>query len=372
VSDAAPHGVPTGLRTSLKLTDLARILTPPPSHPDSYNGNPTAITTIYDAVKNASAGSAVTFALGSNATCGWRCGLTPPAACWDTPGPAADAMQSAVAAAAAADVTILAVGLGATVEAEGCDRFNLTLPAVQQELQRRISKVAKKLILVVVSAGGVDFDDTQANAVVWAPYGGQAAGPGVVDVLRGWTNPSARLPLTFYKQSWFDAMTDNISTSLLSLDLEIGVGRTHRYVASEYVKYGLGFGLSYGTAFKVSGVTATKAANGSVSASATVSNSGTQSGRSVVQAYLSGAKVVGQPVVQINLVGFEKVLVLPGTPTPVQFIVDLHDTETAMADGSRSVVPGAYTLWICDHHPLDTNARATLGTDACASCTVTL
>lgn len=35
--------------------------------------------------------------------------------------------------------------------------------------------MAKKLILVVVSAGGVDIDDSRANAVLWAPYGGKCA-----------------------------------------------------------------------------------------------------------------------------------------------------------------------------------------------------
>ena len=143
----------------------------------SYNGNPDYVVSIYDAVKNASGGGGgggggdVTFALGSNATCGWRCGwgMKPPPACWTEPGAAASALDDAVAAATVADVTILAVGLGSDVEAEGCDRFNLTLPAVQQELLARVGKVAKKLVVIVVSAGGVDFDDSMANAVLWAP-----------------------------------------------------------------------------------------------------------------------------------------------------------------------------------------------------------
>jgi hypothetical protein len=62
-------------------------------------------------------------------------------------------------AAKDADVTVLAVGLGAIMEAEGNDRVNMTLPSNQRALLEAVSKVAKKLILVVVSAGGVDLDE---------------------------------------------------------------------------------------------------------------------------------------------------------------------------------------------------------------------
>lgn len=82
------------------------------------------------------------------------------------------------------------------MEAEGCDRFNMTLPPVQQALLSAVAKASKKLVVVVVSAGGVDLqDDHGGNAVVWAPYGGEEAGSGLADVLWGTVNPSARLPV---------------------------------------------------------------------------------------------------------------------------------------------------------------------------------
>lgn len=148
----------------------------------SYNGNPSTIASIYAGISAAAAAAAapgggkttVAYAQGSNATCGWKCGGKEPAAseadCWAAAGtPAAAALAAAVDAASAADLTVLVVGNGADVEAEGCDRFNLTLPAVQQALQSQVEAVSKRLIIVVVSAGGIDIDESKANAGTQTP-----------------------------------------------------------------------------------------------------------------------------------------------------------------------------------------------------------
>eukprot|EP00041_Stephanoeca_diplocostata_P022483 m.537193 g.537193 ORF g.537193 m.537193 type:complete len:814 (-) comp22073_c1_seq1:59-2500(-) len=345
----------------------------------SYNGNPSSIVSIYDGIARVlnKSGASVGYAPGSNATCGWRCGWKqgePPAPCWeDAAGAAARALDEAVAVAAAADVIVLALGLGADVEAEGCDRFNLTLPAVQQVLLQRVQAVAKKLILVVVSAGGVDIDDGHANAVLWAPYGGEEAGSGLADVLFGAVNPSAKLPLTFYKQSWFDAMTDNLTTSLLNLDLEVGAGRTHRYIRNhDYIKYHFGHGLSY-TQFAYSGLTVTKNANTSLSVSVSVQNVGHVAGSEIVQVYMSGATLANTVTPLVNLVDFGMARsVAPAATTPLRFTVEAEYFETADNSGARAVVPGEYTVWACGHHPLDTTAAVDAADAACVSATVSL
>lgn len=42
--------------------------------------------------------------------------------------------------------------------------------------------------------------------MLYAPYGGEEAGSGLADVLWGRVNPSARMPVTVYKQAWADSM----------------------------------------------------------------------------------------------------------------------------------------------------------------------
>ena len=195
------------------------------------------------------AGASVTYAIGANLTCpqvtrsggavaDFTCLDSQNASGFYSPA-AADAIAAAVAAAKSADVTVLAVGLGAIMEAEGNDRVNLTLPSNQRALLDAVGKAAKKLVLVVVSAGaskltrisrylskgsiakcgfycvvdvalvcegGVDLDESQADAVLWAPYGGEEAGSGLADVLWRNTPPSGRMPVTVYHQAWADAM----------------------------------------------------------------------------------------------------------------------------------------------------------------------
>jgi len=156
----------------------------------------------------------------------------------------------------------------------------MTLPHSQQVLYTAVAKAVqaskKQLIVVLVSAGGIDVDETvvsrkarrsgvafgpsltdclwmQADAVLWQPCkftsngspititkpmfltgclwladGGQASGDGLVSVLFGDYNPTARLPETFYKQAWADGMANSTAKSILSFDLEVGLGRTHR------------------------------------------------------------------------------------------------------------------------------------------------
>jgi hypothetical protein len=99
------------------------------------------------------------------------------------------------------------------------------------------------------------FAQTKADAVLYAPYGGEEAGSGLADVLWGKVNPSARMPVTVYKQAWADAMNcknytespgrarkynADCDTSILQLDLERGIGRTHRYLSdvATYVRCG--------------------------------------------------------------------------------------------------------------------------------------
>ena len=348
----------------------------------SYYGQPSWVSSMYGGIAEAgmAAGVAtVSYAQGSNKTCDKGGGAIGEVDCAVDPAskfykPAAAALIAAAAkTAAAADITVLCLGLGEFMEAESRDRVNMTLPSVQRALLDAVAKVSKKLVIVVVSAGGVDVDETKADAVLWAPYGGEEAGGGLADVLFGKVNPSARLPVTVVKQSWADAMNcpnftetpgspriehADCNTSILHLDLEEGAGRTHRYIRdpATHVKHRFGFGLSY-TTFSYKGVTVSGTAP-NLTAVVEVTNTGSVDGAEVVEVFASGTVVPGLPTPIQNLVGFAKVQLAKGATSTVRVQIDVAQLATAQADGSTRLIPGEHTLWAGGHLPNDPEGAA--------------
>ena len=91
-----------------------------------------------------------------------------------------------------------------------------------------------------------------------------------------------------------------------------------------------------------------------------VQNTGDRDGKEVVQVYStppSGAAFpAGAP--KQNLVAFQVVAVPHGGSKTVRIDVDPAQWETAMADGTRAVVPGQYTVAVGGHQPKDSEGSA--------------
>lgn len=117
-------------------------------------------------------------------------------------------IPAAVAAAAAADVCVLAVGdragmFGRGTSGEGCDAADLRLPGVQADLVRAVLATGTPVVLVLMTgrpyALGPEFD--AAAAVVQAFFLGQLGGQALAEVLTGAVNPSGRLPVSVPRDS---------------------------------------------------------------------------------------------------------------------------------------------------------------------------
>ena len=311
----------------------------------SYNGFPSSYTTVFEGIKNRT--SSAIYSLGSNTSCPSK----EDNSCWTTPGVAATAISEAVDVARNSDVTILVVGLGDVWEAEGNDRINMTLPSIQLALQEAIEKVSKQLIIISISAGGIDINDTLASSVLYAPYGGEEAGSGLADVLFGEHNPSAKMPVSIYKQSWAEEMNKNINTSIAIFDLEVGIGRTHRYISKEFVKHGFGYGLSY-TNFSYSNLSI-EAETGDyvVTLKFSITNTGLVFGSDIAQAYASVPTVAGLITPQKNFISFEKIDLEPKQSKTVIFNILKSSLETAQHDGSRIFVPSKYSFFVGGNQP---------------------
>ena len=288
----------------------------------------------------------------------------------------ANGTAAAAAAAAAADATVLVLGLGMLFEVESVDRSTLRLPAVQEALLAAVAAATKgPLILCVVSAGMVDTNFSAAAAVAQVFYPGAETGHGVWDVLVGRVSPSARLPVTAYKEEYLAALHDSIAN--FSLVSSTGVGKTYRYAddGSAFVNYWFGYGLSYG-AFTYSGLEVDLlpppgpgAPPGAPFARvrASVANTGRAAGAEVAQVYVrvprdanASAAVGGAPIPQRALAAFSKTAPLPpgGGAVALEWELPLSAFETATASGARVVTGGQYTIVVSGHAPGDPRGAA--------------
>ena len=104
-------------------------------------------------------------------------------------------IDEAKKAAAAADATVLVVGIDQSIEAEGRDRIDIRLPGQQPLLITEVAKASKgNVILVIMSGGGFDIsfakNDDKITSILWVGYPGEAGGAAIADVIFGSYNPS--------------------------------------------------------------------------------------------------------------------------------------------------------------------------------------
>jgi beta-glucosidase len=268
---------------------------------------------------------------------------------WTLPG-GGDPLEEALRATRAADVVIFVGGLTGDVEGEemevsypgfaGGDRTDIVLPGSQQKLLRAVHAIGKPVVLVLTtgSALAVEWADQHLPAIVVAWYPGQRGGNAVADVLFGETNPSGRLPVTFYRSVAQLPAFDDYSMK----------GRTYRYFEGEPL-YPFGHGLAY-TRFEYTGLRldrAEVARDGSVEVSIDVRNAGDRAGHEVVQLYVSAVDPnVSMPVKELR--GFERVPLEAGERKRVTFRLIPAETVARYDEARRAFVvdPGEYEIGV--------------------------
>ncbi|MBO5778767.1 MAG: glycoside hydrolase family 3 C-terminal domain-containing protein [Clostridia bacterium] len=151
----------------------------------------------------------------------------------------------AVAAAQAADVVVLVMGLNPSMEGEEGDAYNgdasgdrrtLDLPEAQQTLYRAVLDLQKPTVFVNISGSAVNLTEPneRANALLQCFYPGAEGGTALANILFGKTCPSGRLPVTFYHS--IDELPPFEDYSMK--------GRTYRFFEGTPL-YPFGYGLSY-------------------------------------------------------------------------------------------------------------------------------
>ncbi|XP_076958028.1 putative beta-D-xylosidase 6 [Bidens hawaiensis] len=155
--------------------------------------------------------------------------------------------SEAVSISREADYVIVVAGLDLTQETEDRDRVSLLLPGYQTDLVTTIANKTKKPIVLVLTGGGpldVSFaqKDPRVASIIWVGYPGEAGGKALAEVIFGDYNPSGKLPVTWYPESFTRVPMNNMN--MRPDRSKHYPGRTYRFYTGDVV-YGFGYGLSY-------------------------------------------------------------------------------------------------------------------------------
>ncbi len=198
----------------------------------------------------------------------------------------------------AADAIIVIGGISAQMEGEGGDKADIELPKVQQRLVQAMHGTGKPVVYVNCSGSAIAFAtiEKQCDAILQAWYAGQGGAKALAEVLFGDYNPSGKLPVTFYASN--DDLPDFLDYSMDN--------RTYRYFRGTPL-YAFGYGLSY-TSFACGKAKLSKKsmkANGKVTITVPVTNTGNRAGTEVVQVYVKALDYPEAPIKSLK--GFQRV-----------------------------------------------------------------
>lgn len=272
-----------------------------------------------------------------------------------------------------ADLIIFIGGLNKNghEDCENSDRKSFSLSYGQNELIEALAKVQKNI--VVVTFGGNAYatpwlNDVKALMHCW--YLGSMSGKTLAAALTGEVNPSGKLPVTFGKRQQdypcFQYGEEGYPGVGGQVYYKEGIYVGYRWFGTKGVEpqFPFGFGLSY-TTFKYGKPrlsASSLTADGKLTLTVSVTNTGKRAGKETVQLYIGDEKAsVDRP--RKELKGFEKVELQPGetkdvsfeiTPGALQFWSDKTHSWTAE--------PGRFKAYVCASET-DVRGTATFSLD---------
>ena len=274
------------------------------------------------------------------------------------------------------DLAIVVIGRNS---GEGGDRkvdgdFNLTETERQliSDVSAAYHLAGKKVVVVLNIGGAIETASWKSmpDAILCAWQPGQEGGDAVADVLTGKVNPSGKLPMTFpidymdhpssmnfptgYEQQ-ASVMTNTFGFVTAApevknvdyTDYAEGIWVGYRWFTTEgkNVSYPFGYGLSY-TTFEYSKPSVKADKDGNLTATVTVTNTGSVAGKEVVEVYVA-APAGGLEKPARELKAFDKTdLLQPGASQTLTFKITPYELASFNIDANQwETASGNYTLY---------------------------
>ena len=236
-------------------------------------------------------------------------------------------IEEAVALAREADAVILCLGEPQNYSGEGNCRTDLKLPGMQLELVRQVVAANPNVVAVTFSGRPLDLSDVDdlVPAILHMWFPGTEGGAAAAELLFGLRNPCGKLSMSFPQSVgqcpiYYNHPNTGRPRWIHKAD--------HRGYASDYIDcatlplYSFGHGLSY-TTFEYSDLTVSSKEleeNEQLKVSVRVRNTGSRTGKEVVQLYTRD--MVGSVIRPVQqLVAFRKIELEAGEEALVEFTV---------------------------------------------------
>lgn len=266
--------------------------------------------------------------------------------------------RQAIGMAKDADVVIYIGGLNKNgfQDCESTDRREYNLPWNQDKLIEGLAAANPNLIVANISGNAYAMPwINKVPAVLQSWYLGTMIGPSMADVISGKVNPSGKLPFSFPKKledngaHHFGAVSypgiegttaGNAAADLKGADVSAGNDPQQEYLEDILVGYRwhdtkkipalfpFGYGLSY-TTFKYGKASLSSkdmTADGIITVSVPVTNTGNVEGKETVQLYIQDEKSsLPRPVKELK--GFSKITLAPGETKEVTFTITPDDLK---------------------------------------------
>jgi len=259
-------------------------------------------------------------------------------------------LDEALAAAAAADVVVAALGEPSEMSGESSSRSEIGIPDVQRELLEALVATGKPVVLVLFAGRPLtlQWESEHVSSILNVWFGGTQAAEAIGDVLFGDANPSGKLPSTFPRSVGQIPLYYNHKNTGRPL-----LGDTFEKFRSNYLDvpntplYAFGYGLSY-TTFEYGDIRLSAqemTADGTITATVRLTNAGPRDGEEVVQLYIRDR--VGsstRPVKELK--GFRRVPLKAGESRDVDFTIDASMLKYYDFDLQYVCEPGEFDVMI--------------------------
>ena len=324
--------------------------------PGTDSGDTSCVTSPYDAIKSL---------IGDSADVSYAAGLE------NIKSMDKSGFDDAVKVATNADQVVLILGLDSSIEREGQDRDDISLPGLQSDLAKLIVSANPKTVVVLINGGMVAIDELKEEknvAIIEAFYPGFYGGEALAQTMFGLSNRWGKLPATIYDKTY--------TTRYNMLDFGMAPhgdqpGRTYRYGGgTDGVLYPFGYGLSY-TNFDLGFEnSSTERKNGEAlllqddtTIKFQVENVGKREGDTVVMAFFTPEEFsIANPTNELasalkyELFSFQRVSLNAGELDHLAIDVNPSTLMVYDENGDGVSIPGKYTITITEGGINDENA----------------